>query len=1024
MEHIDQYTKFITEAQDLIDDAGKLNDPADMAVMYVDIINFQLVNNFYGYTEGDRFLKACLDMLSSLPGTKLCARVFSDHFIRLVRIEKDDDINAKTKDCEARIREFLEQQYTRHPNCRMEIAGGYCMVQNGANGLIQAIDDANLARKEAKSQGITSVIWFDNVIRRKIKERQDMEVALQSALANEEFIFFLQPKVCLHTGRIVGAEALARWRKRDGSILYPDAFIPLLEHNGSIVELDFLIYRRVCEYLKKRMDAGWRVVPVSVNMSRINIYKNDFAESLHEIAVYYHIPPSLLEFEITETVLLYDFDGVEKAMNRLRSYGYRVSVDDYGSGYTGVNIWKNLNFDILKLDKSLVSEDGPSMHQNDTVITSIAYIGKMRQVILLCEGVETLDQCRHMKELGFETAQGYYFSKPVSQEEFDRLLDEDNGCYPADWLKGAGKNPLIRPVEEMEKTQLDNFYREIYDSVDCAIIQYQEDPDRPNAYRCISLNRYAVLLYGFQSREEALADGGVDIVNDFILREDIETHIGQFQQLNHAGDSILLDFRIRRGDGELRSLTGCVKIIINQKGERIFLGVLMDKSGLEEVEALRDKLNTVMENTPGDVVKLKIKGHTLENQYLTTGLAKTFGYTKDHFSTIVGEDNGLQLLAEEERAGVLEKIFLQAQKRAPLDITFQVVYHNGKKGWHNLKADYGYETEAGEKVYHGIITNVTQIKKQEEALALSEKRYRIAAEILQTDIWIYNFETERLLLPVTERFSALELQGHTEFTLEEFLEGGHIHPDHLDTYLSIYQRISNGEKKVTVELMARLKTTEYHWFLMTCEAITWGDNGTVVEFVGVSRDIHEEKLKQKNLDELKDRVQKDALTGLLNREAAQRKIDERLSEAVPFNRVSAFLMLDLDNFKNVNDICGHQEGDRVLHRIAGLISRTLPENSIAGRFGGDEFIIYIHNARYESDIHKIAENICAAVRNGFGFGSDPVLTVPVTISIGIAFCQQGCSFSELYQRADEAMYCAKRTNKDKYCVWKDPADIS
>lgn len=159
----------------------------------------------------------------------------------------------------------------------------------------------------------------------------------------------------LETGRTIGAEALARRVGRDGSIIYPDAFLSVMEANGSIVELDMLIYRKVCAFLADRREKGLPVVQTSVNLSRLHIHNPETADIIHSVAQAYEIPSDLLEFELTETILLDEFSGAKQLIDRLRAYGYRVSIDDFGSGYSGINIWQELNFDVLKLDKKFLS---------------------------------------------------------------------------------------------------------------------------------------------------------------------------------------------------------------------------------------------------------------------------------------------------------------------------------------------------------------------------------------------------------------------------------------------------------------------------------------------------------------------------------------------------------------------------------------------------------------------------------------------------------------------------------------------
>lgn len=831
--NVSDYEGFIKSASSVIETAP---GNSIIVVMYADITGFQLVNDFYGFEEGDRFLKAVNDFFIRIPKTRVSGRVFSDHFLCLAFLDADMNITSLQWNYEQDLREFLEEQNVYHPNCRLSLSCGCCVVEQGIKGLVKAVDDANIARKEAKNTGHTSIVWFDNAMRKEIKEQKDMEIAIQSALRESEFSFYLQPKVNLNTGKVVGTEALARWIKPDGTMVYPDSFIPIMEHNGSIVELDFLIYRKVCEYLEDAIKNGKRLIPVSVNMSRIHIFQKNFPGRLHQMAVRHGIPPYLLEFEVTETLLLEEFDSTKQVIDELRGYGYKVSIDDFGSGFTGVNIWRKLDFDVVKLDKEFISLDDKEMRRNDTIITSITYVGKKRQTTLLCEGVETKEQCRHMKELGCEIAQGYYFSKPLAVDAFEREMEYTNGYYPVLWAKKAEKQTDFQSVEEWERLQLDNFYREIYDSVDCGIIQYKEDDDIKNKFHCISLNNYAAELYGFTDKEQGLSTD-IDIVNDFIFPEDIEACTDKITSLNRPGDSVLLDFRIRRCDGQIRFLTGTLKIILDQNSSKIFLGVLVDKSEKQQMALLKDRLKMVMKNAPGDVVVITVGEKKFKIDYLTIGLSRIFGHLIQEFQPITGEEGGLDLIWEPDRAVLVEKVLEAAQKRAAINLDFHVVYKNGILGWHNLSADYCNEDAEGDKVYHGIITDITRFKRQEEELERSGRRYHMAAVMAKVDIWTYDIVTDELILPATEELSGLQLNGVKKIPLAKFLAAGHIHADFQKVYIRMYKRACEEGGEVTEKVLGRVKNGKYEWFCLKCSVLARDEAGRPLEIIGIAKKV-------------------------------------------------------------------------------------------------------------------------------------------------------------------------------------------
>ena len=256
-----------------------------------------------------------------------------------------------------------------------------------------------------------------------MRKQVEILTSMEKALLNHEFVIFLQPKVELKgKNNIVGAEALVRWIKSDGKIIPPMDFIPIFEKNGFVVNVDFCVYEQVCEFLSQRIKEGKKVVPVSVNVSRVHLEKEDFVERIDNLVTKYNIPRHLLEFELTENILFENADKAISVMNRLREMNFTVSMDDFGSGYSSLNLLKKLPVDVLKMDRGFL--DNEEVKGNDEiVIKSIIEMAKKMQITVLCEGVETEKQAKFLQNAGCDLAQGYYFSRPVKVDEFKEMLN-------------------------------------------------------------------------------------------------------------------------------------------------------------------------------------------------------------------------------------------------------------------------------------------------------------------------------------------------------------------------------------------------------------------------------------------------------------------------------------------------------------------------------------------------------------------------------------------------------------------------
>ena len=259
------------------------------------------------------------------------------------------------------------------------------------------------------------------------------------AVSNGDLYICLQPQINHNTKRMVGAEALIRWNHPVFGMQYPNDFIPVLERNNLIFRADLFVFREVCKFLKSRLDAHKTVVPVSVNMSRYDIYNNNYVESIEAIRREYDIPVKYLRVEITESSAIGGLDLIKRAMDKLHEFGYLVEMDDFGSGYSSLNILKDLEVDIIKLDmRFLVGEIGG---RGGIIISSVVQMAKWLKTAIIAEGVETQEQADYMKSIGCNYIQGYLYSKPLPVPEFEEKLDVTHH---------EPLNPSLKLVEAMD----------------------------------------------------------------------------------------------------------------------------------------------------------------------------------------------------------------------------------------------------------------------------------------------------------------------------------------------------------------------------------------------------------------------------------------------------------------------------------------------------------------------------------------------------------------------------------------------
>lgn len=245
---------------------------------------------------------------------------------------------------------------------------------------------------------------------------------LSSALREGQFVPYYQPQYNHASNLLVGAEALARWRHPQKGMIPPFKFIPLMERNGLISQLDLAIFGQVCRFVRKCLDSGCPIVPISVNLTRYDIFAPGFLENLEETRKNLDVPTKYIRLELTESSALGSSQSINEALKKLHDYGYVVEMDDFGSGYSSLNILKDIDFDLIKLDMRFLENTPESGSRGGTILSSVVRMLNWLQLPMIAEGVETMEQAEFLRSIGCNYIQGYLYARPLPEEEFEQIL--------------------------------------------------------------------------------------------------------------------------------------------------------------------------------------------------------------------------------------------------------------------------------------------------------------------------------------------------------------------------------------------------------------------------------------------------------------------------------------------------------------------------------------------------------------------------------------------------------------------------
>lgn len=548
--------KFIEETQIMLEE----HPEESFAMVHFDIYKFQIFNTLFGMKEGNNLLKYIARVIKSISKTQ--------KYMTYCHLEADIFAMCVAYENEVNLAEFLQNIRKEldlyKENYNLVPAFGVYVIEEKNDNIRTMLDRAKLASKECKGNYVKSYAFYTNEISMTIFKEQEIVNNMKTALDEEQFVLYLQPKYELLNNTIQGAEVLVRWKDPQKGMISPGDFIPVFERNGFIMELDYYVWEHTCRLLRRWIDEGRSPSPLSVNLSRVSLFNPNLVDCICGLVEKYNIPPELLQLELTETAYTSNPDVIKASMSELQKRGFCILMDDFGSGYSSLNVLKDIAVDVLKIDMRFMSKsDYPGRSEN--ILASVVRMAKWLNMPVIAEGVEIQEQVSFLKSISCEYVQGFYFARPMPIEEYEKLAFETPAESPKD-SKTDGYDSLWTSESQMEM-MLSNMLQ--------AVAVYEFDGE--NNIETIRVNNAYYDIFGFKNLSEYRRN-----VLDYVAEDYREELLDAFKEAVYGGVQTECEFVRCLNNGQSKWINIKLKYV-NSVGDRhVIVGNLSDITMMKE----------------------------------------------------------------------------------------------------------------------------------------------------------------------------------------------------------------------------------------------------------------------------------------------------------------------------------------------------------------------------------------------------------------------------------------------------------
>lgn len=803
-----------------------------------DINKFKVINDVFGNVVGDNILKRIASIISTrMNGIGICGRLEADHFVACYPYESFD-INRVLTDIDGCFSE-VKNRYDA------TVYVGIYLIDDITVSVDLMCDRANLALDTVKGSYVKRYAFYDDVLRAKLLEEQEIVNDMNEALLSGQFSIYLQPIYSVTTGLPIAAEALVRWKHPQKGIIPPNVFIPLFERNGFITKMDEYIWEQAVKYVSSRLKAGQNVVPVSVNVSRMDLYNQNIAEDILALTRKYDLPPQYLKIEITESAYMDNAQMLLDTVMKFQEKGFPVLMDDFGSGFSSLNMLKDVPVDILKIDMRFIDEVETSGRAGN-VFSSIVRMARWLNIKVIAEGVEMQDQADFLKSIGCDLMQGYYFAKPMPIEEFNQLMD----------VKGSGErfartenNGIMKDFDTLLTSSWDSNL--LFNGLIGALGVYEFEDDTLEVVR-VNDGYYEIMG---SSPNSVFTDGKYAL--KFVADSDRILLLDGCRRAIKTGTVNEVLVRRYHQSGALKWLN--VKLrYIGMKGKKaVLMFAIDDVTGRKQIEHEQEvnKYTKTLLSVYDEVIEVDFEKNIsgfIFSRYCANCEDRSSGDLVLSLSTWINT-----YVAKEDRIAVMNFYnddYLESQVMSGNEIPcieFRIRTKDGIEYWCRssmilverscylcCNSDVTREMNAG----HIMAENaVLQAEKR------AEERYKIIVE--QTETVVIEWDKE------TDGFFASD--GFSQYAMSEIPESvllankslaKVVHPDDRTLLTDFFEQTTSGSGTSTCELRLLMKDGSYRWTRMSA-TVKSDASGNVTRIIGTLNDISLMKAQESQLEE-------------------------------------------------------------------------------------------------------------------------------------------------------------------------------